>query len=63
MKWSPSDPNLNKTENLWSIVKMKLYERGNNITAKQIYEKGWLVGFYGISTFVGYLTPNQFLCK
>ena len=24
---------------------------------------GWLVEFYGISTFVGYLTPNQFLCK
>ena len=24
---------------------------------------GWLVGFYGISTFVGYLTPNTFLCK
>ena len=23
----------------------------------------WLVGFYGISTFVGYLTPNPFLCK
>ena len=23
----------------------------------------WLVGFYGISTFVGYLTPNTFLCK
>ena len=23
---------------------------------------GWL-GFYGISTFVGYLTPNPFLCK
>ena len=22
-----------------------------------------LVGFYGISTFVGYLTPNPFLCK
>ena len=21
---------------------------------------GWLVGFYGISTFVGYLTPNPF---
>ena len=21
---------------------------------------GWLVGFYGISTFVGYLRPNQF---
>ena len=26
---------------------------------------GWLIWFvfYGISTFVGYLTPNQFLCK
>ena len=22
-----------------------------------------LVGFYGISTFIGYLTPNPFLCK
>ena len=22
----------------------------------------WFVGFYGISTFVGYLTPNPFLC-
>ena len=24
---------------------------------------GWFVGFYGISTFVGYLMPNPFLCK
>ena len=24
---------------------------------------GWWVGFYGISTFVGYLTLNPFLCK
>ena len=23
----------------------------------------WFVGFYGISTFVGYLTPNPFLCN
>ena len=23
----------------------------------------WLVRFYGISTFVGYLMPNPFLCK
>ena len=23
----------------------------------------WLVGFYGISTFAGYLTPNPFLRK
>ena len=24
---------------------------------------GWLFGFYGISTFVGYLMPNPLLCK
>ena len=24
---------------------------------------GWLVGFYGILTFVVYLMPNPFLCK
>ena len=24
---------------------------------------GWFGWFYGISTFVGYLTPNPFLCK
>ena len=24
---------------------------------------GWLVGFYGISTFLSYLTPNPFLCE
>ena len=24
---------------------------------------GWFIGFYGMSTFVGYLTPNPFLCK
>ena len=23
----------------------------------------WLVGFYGMSTSVGYLMPNPFLCK
>ena len=23
----------------------------------------WFLGFYGISTYVGYLTPNPFLCK
>ena len=24
---------------------------------------GWLFGFYGKSTFVGYLMPNPLLCK
>ena len=28
-----------------------------------IYVDGWFDGFYGISIFVGYLTPNPFLCK
>ena len=26
----------------------------------ELWLVGWLVGFYGISTFVGYLTPNPF---
>ena len=25
-------------------------------------EVGWFIGFYSISTFVVYLTPNSFLC-
>ena len=28
-----------------------------------IWLVGWLFGFYGISTFVGYLTPNSFSYK
>ena len=27
------------------------------------HEVGWSVGFYGISTFVGYLTPNPFFLQ
>ena len=34
-----------------------------NSLYKQIILDGWLVGFYGISTFVDYLMPNPFLCK
>ena len=33
------------------------------VKATEILNVGWLVVFYGISTFVGYLTPNPFLCK
>ena len=32
----------------------------NNIKSMKVV---WLFGFYGISTFVGYLTPNLFSCK
>ena len=38
----------------------------DSITVREIILRvlvGWFVGFYGISTFVGYLTPNPFLCK
>ena len=38
----------------------------NSNKAKSFDSEGdlvWLVWFYGISTFVGYLTSNPFLCK
>ena len=31
-----------------------------NWHAQYKHRMTWLVGFYGISTFVGYLTPNLF---
>ena len=42
---------------------------GSRITSKEIpahadsagWLVGWLVGFYGVLTFVGYSTPNPFL--
>ena len=34
------------------------FGRFKPLPAKELV--GWLVGFYGISTFVGYLTPNLF---
>ena len=36
MEWLQSSPNLNPTENLWSVVKMTV---ANNITAKLPYGK------------------------
>ena len=46
---------------------MKVYEINNIQKALRLYTKTikfcdlcWLVRFYGISTFVGYLTPNPF---
>ena len=34
-----------------------------HMTPFELILVGWLVGFYGISTFVGYLTPNPFLYR
>ena len=45
-------------QNRWTIGRSG--ERGSEIS---VFGLVWLVWFYGISTFVGYLTPNPFLCK
>ena len=34
MEWRVSSPDLNSIENLWSIVKMKLYESGKQYNCK-----------------------------
>ena len=34
MEWPPQSPDLNPIENLWSMVKMKLYEGGKQYTSK-----------------------------
>ena len=49
-----------------SVTLTKLGYETNNDDDDEYIQYLWLVwfgGFYGISTFVGYLTPNQFLCK
>ena len=38
----------------------KWRERVRDIRAGGVSSIGWLVGFYGISTFVGYFTPNPY---
>ena len=35
MVWPPSSPDLNPIENLWSIIKQKIYEGGRQFTSKQ----------------------------
>ena len=36
MVWPPSSPDLNPIENLWSIVKQKIYVGGRQFTSKQM---------------------------
>ena len=44
---------------------MKTFENGyvQTINGSTCWMVGWLVWFYGISTYFGYLTPSPFLCK
>ena len=50
---------------LWfqMILLNELFYLTHGTQTSTINPVGWLVGFYGTSTFVGYLTPNPFLCK
>ena len=43
--------------------KLNIYKLLTNSLLVTIFGLVWFVWFYGISTFVGYLTPNPFLCK
>ena len=36
MEWLPSSPDLNPIKNLWSIVKIKLYEASKQYNSKYI---------------------------
>ena len=40
-----------------------LDNKAENSKKKKVVKSLFVVGFYGISTFVRYLTPNPFLCK
>ena len=43
--------------------KEKKEKKSNPKIMNSLWLVGWLVGIYGISTFIGYLMPNPFLWK
>ena len=45
-------------ENSFVIALWNIQESQNILHFKWLV--GWFVGFYGISTYIGYLTPNRF---
>ena len=48
---------------LFWVLTHQNFHGQSNIVICEISGLVWFVGFYGISTFVGYLTPNPFLYK
>ena len=52
---------VNKCED--TMTTMLVYGRWDTLYIYIYISLVWFVGFYGISTFVGYLTPNPFLCN
>ena len=51
-----------RTINKQKIEQFYLTHSGEN-HRNYLSKVGWLVEFYGMSTFVGYLMPNPFLYK
>ena len=47
----------------WDTGELENQDYPDNNIIKILKIDGWLVGFYGISIFVGYLMPNPFLYK
>ena len=55
--------NLNLSKKMRRKKILRDFETQTDNTISDGWLVGWLNGFYGISTFVGYLTPNQFFSK
>ena len=57
----PSRDEGNKVINAWTVYPCKIFRAIFKKTTREKLRQmavGWLVGFYGISTFVGYSMPN-----
>ena len=72
LKISDKTTEKKKTRTVWgkdtaffhTMPNLKLFQESFSQSVECLFLVlvGWLFGFYGISIFVGYLTPNSFLC-